>query len=201
MDRLGAREAADGAFSLWRDVANEDGKRSKDKKGFKVRYSQSMGKWGVKVGVRGDYYVRFGLNARRKQSVALAILINVSYDFEELQNSFPDRFPYKKVKDSGFSIEDLVSNVLGFYRAVKPRVDYFKALHPVSKQAALKIWDTYHPERYKNKRFGPYLYPCGECKGGPAGPMWAPLPQVLDTITPARMGTETLRPWIPSEDE
>ncbi|EIS28458.1 hypothetical protein YPPY54_1978, partial [Yersinia pestis PY-54] len=53
-------------------------------------------------------------------------------------------FPFNLVTDSGFSGEDLVSDLLGFYR-VFSIPSPFEILRPVSKEEALKRWDYYGP--------------------------------------------------------
>jgi hypothetical protein len=63
---------------------------------------------------RGDFAVRTGLSRAELESVGLAILLHVSQSFERAQAWIPDR-----LSDSGFSAEDLVSNVIGYYRAVR----------------------------------------------------------------------------------
>lgn len=61
------------------------------------------------------YSIRKGLTLTRKKEVALRIFMEVSLGFEAMQGSWP----YSWVTDSGFSAEDLTSNLIGFYRAVE----------------------------------------------------------------------------------
>jgi len=84
------------------------------KQGFKVTYKQDMGNQYIKQGVNRSYLVRYGLSWEEKRRVALVIFMEVSVLFEGLQDSFP----WNVVTDSGFSQEDLVSNLLGFYIAI-----------------------------------------------------------------------------------
>ncbi|KLV05586.1 hypothetical protein ABT56_10975 [Photobacterium aquae] len=81
--------------------------------------------------------VKHGLTKIQKRQVALSIFMEVSVSFESFQ-----RF-LSIVTDSGFSQEDLVSNLIGFYIGVGD-ITQEKAIelcHPVSKQVALSVWD------------------------------------------------------------
>ncbi|MCF6202714.1 MAG: hypothetical protein L3J59_03460 [Methylococcaceae bacterium] len=97
------------------------------------------------------------------KSIAFSIFMDVSREFESLQNNwFFGRF-----LNSGYSAEDLVSNLIGFYRAVDPNTDYIQLCEPVSKETALYIWDTYGSVgENKNREFAPYLYPPSPNSGG-----------------------------------
>ncbi|MDB5246766.1 MAG: hypothetical protein JWQ40_1160 [Segetibacter sp.] len=175
---------------LWKPMLSETGKRSRDGKGFKISYSQVMKKF-ITAGETRHYYVKLGLTKQQKESVALSIFIEVSTEFENMQGSLP----YSIATKSGFSSEDLISNLLGFYRTVRPGIDYLLAFQPVSKDAAEKIWDTYGAvENNKNTSFAPFLYPCSECKEKIYGPMCGLLPEILNTIKPAKKG-ELFRMW------
>lgn len=186
----------DGAMKLWTPLSTETGTRSKDGKGFQIWYGQSMSKAGLSAGVSNIYYVKLGLTHAQKESVALAIFMEVSMKFEGYQGIFP----FNLVSDSSFSAEDLVSDLIGFYRAVRPGSDYITHLKPVSKAAAQKIWDTYGAVgSNKNHSFNPYLYPCDECMGGPAGLTCGELPRQFRGITPAGKG-ELFRKWRPGSD-
>ena len=186
-----------GALKLWNDILKEAGKKSKDGKGFQLTYGQTMSKFKLTVGFTKDYYIPKGLSKSEKESVALAIFMEVSLGFETLQSSFP----YNKTTDSGFSAEDLVSDLLGFYRAVRPRPDYIFLAEPVSKAAAIKVWDNNGAVgENKNKSFGIFLYPCKECSTSPGGGACAPLPTWLNSIKPAQKG-KLFRNWNPRTDE
>jgi len=125
-------------------------------KGYKVTYKQDMGNKYFKTGVSRSYLVRYHLTNEQKKSVALAIFMEVSRLFESHQDSFP----WTVITNSGYSAEDLVSNLLGFYIAIgeysKEKV--LKMCHPVSKDTSLKIWDRDGSvENIKNKKFNPAL--------------------------------------------
>jgi hypothetical protein len=117
----------------------------------------------------------------QKLQVALAIYIDVSLYFESSQDSWLSRAATRT--DSGFSEEDLVSNLIGFYRAAYPNFNVDRICHPVSVEASQKIWDEHGAMGgNKNRRFTPHLYPCDECKSTPR------FPHEFQTIKPARRG-------------
>jgi len=125
-------------------------------KGYKVTYKQDMGNKYYKTGISRSYLVKYNLTKAQKKSVALAIFMEVSQLFESHQESFP----WSLVTNSGFSAEDLVSNLLGFYIAIgeysKEKVT--ELCHPVSIDTSLEIWDRDGSiENLKNKKFSPEL--------------------------------------------
>jgi hypothetical protein len=123
-----------------------------------------------------------------QKSIALAIFLDVSMAFEAYQANWF----FRHVTDSGYSVEDLVSNLIGFYRAVNPGVDYIAICRPVSKAQALAIWDKYGAVgKTKNKATNPVLFPnplveCGLVRTGR-------LPPALDKIKPAVIGKKFRR--------
>ena len=87
---------------------------------------------------------------------------------------------------NGYSAEDLVSNLIGFYRAIDPGGQHIPLCQPVSKTTALAIWDKYGAVgNMKNYSTVPYIYPIPPDIGGP---MSARLPYALTTIKPAKAG-------------
>jgi hypothetical protein len=117
----------------------------------------------------------------------------VSLGFERMQG----KFPFGMVSgDSSFSLEDLVSNLVGFYIAIglATKSQVLNSARPVSKSAALQIWDRDGSVgSRKNREFTPQLSTdtshddgrsCrDECFGQPRS-----LPAFLSSITPARKG-------------
>lgn len=167
--------------------------------GFKVVSIQQMGKklplgTSVQANFQREYVVRHGLDEAQKRSVALAIFMDVSVGFERMQG----RFPYGLASgDSSFSQEDLVSNIVGFYIAIGAvtKSQVLAAAHPVSKTAALQIWDRNGSVgSNKNREFTPKLVgdttsddmqSCrDECMGQPRS-----TPAFLSQIRPAAKGT------------
>jgi hypothetical protein len=124
------------------------------KTGFLVHYRQDHQRKPLKPGSEGKYIVKHGLLPLQKKSVALAIFMEVSLRFENLQSLF------SAVTDSGFSQEDLISNLIGFYIGVNEvqRLHILKKCHPVSAESAFAIWDRDGPVgKNKNANWKPRL--------------------------------------------
>lgn len=169
--------------------------------GFKVTYMQDM--WLAPGGVRllqskamRSYLVRHHLPTAVKQKIALAIFMEVSTAFEGMQSSFP----YSLATDSGFSQEDLPSNLIGLYIALGlvTKQQAMAECRPTSKTTSLAMWDRYGAvgaDRNKNRSFDPVLRPdtsiddnaerlCrDECAGQPRQP-----PAFLKRLTPEPKG-------------
>lgn len=199
-----------GASALWKQIQAKttvDPSRSHSKDVVEVFYTQVMLKGWLKklpaetqsvlplagwpVGRTHAFHVRRYLSSEAEQkSIALAIFLDVSIAFESLQSNWF----YKMLTDSGFSAEDLVSNLIGFYRAVQPGVDYVGLCEPVSKDQALAIWDKYGPVGgRKNQSTRPILFPDGASNND--APAQAVLPSFLNVIRPAVMGQKFNRFW------
>lgn len=169
-----------GASDLLRDIRLANG--SSGGGAYTVSYAQMMHKWGVGVGVRKPYRVKRTLTPKEIKSVALTIFLDVSQAFESMQGAWL----FRQFTNSGFSAEDLMSNLLGFYRAAEPGKDYIALCEPVSKDVALGIWDRFGAVGdNKNRSPAPFLYPTD---GSPGGPMCGVIPSFLDSIKPARKG-------------
>ncbi len=187
-----------GASNLWSQILGETGPRSPNALWHQVRLSEKMsgsipilGK--MTRGVDGEFAVRLGLSMPQKESVALSILMRVSSEFEALQS----RFPYNLRTDSGFSGEDLISNIMGFYTVVRPGTDFLQICRPVSKAAAETVWKKFGAPgdaSNKNKTLSPNIYPCSECEGAPMGPIRSNLPIQFLSITQVPMGAD-FRIW------
>lgn len=146
----------------------------------------AFGPLGSKMWRSGEFFVRKNLSLAEKESVALAIFMDISHKFEYTQSWVPFR-------NSGYSVEDLVSNLLGFYSVVRPDIDYMKLCGPVSEAASLDVWDNHgHPGSDQNETFEPIFYPCDEC-----GDKKPKFPKQLQQIVPtviAEKGTYLLPP-------
>jgi hypothetical protein len=180
-----------GADSLWKQITAETGQRSQKtgEDGFKVTYTQDMSKWGVTAAETRSYFVKRGLSTTQKETVALAIFMEVSVGFETLQGSFPWSWVSSRSRDSSFSEEDLVSDLIGFYVAVRPGLKPKDLCKAVSKEASLAVWDTYGSVgSNKNHTFSPAYHPCDECKGA------GRFPAAFQQIVPAQKGT-LFRSW------
>ena len=199
-----------GAFNLWDQIVNETNTTQDTINGapcFRIVYKQSMGrKVGAnspfkvfalpdrslfKVSTVGHYLVKKGLPVERKEEIALRIFLDISYNFEEMQDSFP----FFLATNSGYSQEDLVSNVIGFYAAVRNLSDNMIEQHlckVVSKQASLDIWDKHFKDggigELKSKdHTKPVFYSCPECQGDPR------FPSIFTSIKRAQYGSDFLK--------
>ena len=133
----------------------------------------------VKMGKYITWRIKRGRTQHERQSIALAMMMIVAGKFEKLQNSFP----VNVLTDSGFSGEDLVSDLFGFYRVVSNQ-NHFHQIRPVSLEEALKRWDFYGPiGRYKNDKFIPLLFPDPEKSSTPV-PYRGTLPSFMQTVRP-----------------
>ncbi|WP_260514637.1 hypothetical protein [Serratia fonticola] len=149
-----------------------------------VKHSQAMGKTyagvSIRSGVRAQWKVKKGLSIETKRSIALSMMFYVSLKFEGLQSNAL----FSRVTDSGFSCEDLVSNLLGFYSVVLPR-NYMALIRPKSKEYAQMIWDYYGPVgRYKNNELKAIIFPDPERFPNNAYPYKKRLPSYLSSIKP-----------------
>ncbi|WP_435946845.1 hypothetical protein [Dryocola sp. BD586] len=148
---------------------------------YNVTYSQSMTDPTntIKMGKFITWRIKRGRSYFERQSIALAMMMTLARKFESFQSSFPNNL----VTDSGFSGEDLVSDLLGFYRVMSIQ-NPFPLLRPVSKAEALKRWDYYGPiGSFKNETFLPLLFPDPE-KFPHARPRKGVLPGFMQTIRP-----------------
>lgn len=172
------------AAGLWRDIRATQ--RAFHATGYsKISYHQRMSKMGITAGVNKRYEIKDKLTSAEQRSVALAIFLDVSIAFETMQSNWF----YRMFTDSGFSAEDLVSDLVGFYRAVAPGPHYVELCQPVSLADALAIWEKFGPVgSMKNTFPAPYLYSI-DPGTGVGSAMCAPLPRFLQTIVPAVKGT------------
>ncbi|PQQ38427.1 MULTISPECIES: hypothetical protein [Photorhabdus] len=170
----------DDSKMLWNQLVTESNNSSYKKGYFLVYYFQEMSKYNISTRVAAQWMVKKGLSIETKRSIAFSIMYCVSLEFETLQsNSFFSRF-----SDSGFSCEDLVSNLLGFYKSVLPR-NYMSLIKPKNKEYAYKIWDYYGPVgKYKNRELRPWVFPDPDKYSNNAFPYKKNLPYYLNIIKP-----------------
>lgn len=173
----------------------------------RIDYQQSMRWKGLSSTAQRSYLAHKELTVQEQRSIALAIFMDVSIAFEGMQANWF----YSLATDSGYSVEDLVSDLIGFYRVIYPAVDYVALCKPVSKDKALAIWDTYGPVgSWKNKTFEPMLFPDPTVPGshpmsGPdpgknrsgeqarRRPYTVSLPPELSLVVPAPIGVKFRR--------
>lgn len=109
----------------------------------------------ISYGVYTKVMVRSCLSPTLKARVALTLMYGTAKRFEAWQNSFI----FNWYTDSGFSAEDLVSDLIGFYRVFGTGPDPLLLAKPLSYTKALQIWDTYGaPGNFKNTEFTPFLF-------------------------------------------
>ncbi|WP_026042474.1 DUF4056 domain-containing protein [Pantoea sp. A4] len=150
---------------------------------YDVTYAQGMvdSAHRISTGKFITWKIRKGRTYQEQQSIALAMMMALARRYE----SFQQQFPFYFITDSGFSGEDLVSNLLGYYRIMR-LCNPFPLLRPVSKEEALKRWDYYGPiGSYKNEDFLPLLFPDPE-KFRNAQPRKGVLPGFMTSIQPYR---------------
>ncbi|ELE9707456.1 hypothetical protein RM392_004702 [Enterobacter cloacae] len=148
---------------------------------YEVVYSQSMidPTRTMKMGKFISWRIKRGRTYSERKSIALAMMMSLARKFEGLQSSFP----LSLTTDSGFSGEDLVSDLLGFHRVVSIQ-NPFDLIRPVSKADALKRWDYYGKiGSWKNETFIPILFPDPD-KFPNARPRKGELPNFMKTVRP-----------------
>jgi len=170
-----------GAERLWQQMIMP---RGGSNSWFEVHYHQSMSSkvYGMKIttGIYRRFLVRRGLSHPVLQRVALSIFMSTSHHFESMQNYWP----YVFVTDSGYSAEDLVSNLLGFCQAVNS-ADFTSLLDVCSKEKAYRIWDYYGPVgKFKNKSVLPLMFPDPQDNSSKPEPYSGTLPVFMSAITP-----------------
>lgn len=134
------------------------GERS-GKPSYVVMYRQDMGiikfKSRLGIGKFSRWEIKRGRSTEDVNRIMLAMMMNTASRFEGLQSLRS----FSWYTDSGFSGEDLVSDLFGFYRAIIPG-RYGYRLKPVSYDSAVRRWDYYGTVgSHKNRGFRPILFP------------------------------------------
>jgi hypothetical protein len=157
-----------------------------------IDYGQAMGLGPAVVSASRHWVVRKGLTLAQRRSVALAICLSASVEFETLQG----RFPFSIVSGrSSFSPEDLISNVIGFYAAFDsvPLARMRQICGEVTVEECHRIWDTHLPgglNALAYRGLEPTRFPCPECDGSQSD---LGFPVRLSSIQPAPQGVL----WVP----
>lgn len=147
---------------------------------YLIQFEQMMSAGRISTGRYVRWNIKKGRSLREQHSIMLAMLLQTARAFENWQS----QHFFNWYTDSGFSGEDLVSDLLGFYRVVAPR-NYWQDLKPVSREAALRRWDFYGPVgNYKNRSFIPLLFPDPQEKFIAHKPFKGKLPFFMRTIEP-----------------
>lgn len=122
-----------------------------------VHYNQTA--WGIPI-TGGAYWVHGGISPAMQESVALTIFQNTSQSYEGVQEFFGS--------SSGFSEEDLVSNIIGFNAAADGKTAEQtikeKCGKILSKEAAIEVWNqTGGITKNRNRKWEPTLHKCTTC--------------------------------------
>jgi hypothetical protein len=171
----------EGMRNLWDQLSSERNVTQEKLQGlpaFEVHWKQSMqiligNTFGARSSYRGSYLVQRSLPLPRKKAIALRVMLDVAYKFEAIQATSP----YSFWNDSGFSQEDLVSDMIAFYSVVDGIGDehVYSMCRVVSKAASLKVWDTHMTKGLgasKNTSFvNPVYHSCDECAAAPMYPV------------------------------
>ncbi|MDX6018868.1 hypothetical protein SIL08_00970 [Scandinavium sp. V105_16] len=149
---------------------------------YQVEYSQKMYVLDHSAGT-GKFIrwkIKKGLSLNEIHSIALSMMFACAAKFE----SYQSQWFFSWYTDSGFSGEDLSSDLLGFYRVVYPG-NYQKRLKLISKKDALKRWDHYGAiGNYKNKGFLPLLFPDPDKNPAINKPVQGELPNFMKLVQP-----------------
>ena len=175
--------------------------RSLSQPGYLVRARQYQTLGIMEDDVWGYYFVQDGLSLPERESVALGIWMEISERFEQHQASLPSSIATK----SGFSGEDLVSDLLAFYMAVrgisvKTMKRYCRAVPPDESRL---IWDRIYVKTgkgigdFKNHRWEPLDFNLQSCSCGLT--MDWPPKELQPLIKPAPKG-QWWRDWKKSLD-
>jgi hypothetical protein len=151
-------------------------------KSYQVTYSQKMhiNKKMLGTGKFVKWEIKKGLTVEEIHSITLAMMLTTASLFEAYQS----QWFFNWHTDSGYSGEDLPSDLLGFYRAILPS-DYQSRLKLISKQEALKRWDYYGPiGNYKNRGFLPLLFPDPDRQCVTSRPYKGKLPAFMTWVHP-----------------
>ncbi|MCG8156949.1 hypothetical protein JMY81_11910 [Brenneria goodwinii] len=126
---------------------------------YTIVYDQNMyiGRFNRCIGV-GKYtkwVIQKGRTTDEINRIMLAMMMITASNFEGLQSLRH----FSWYTDSGFSGEDLASDLFGFYKTLIPS-RYSHHVKPVSYESALRRWDYYGPVGVnKNRGFTPIIYP------------------------------------------
>lgn len=190
-----------GADNLWNQFKNpEDCLQSVLGNGFQVIYRQDASIFGItEIGVTKKYFVKNGLELKIRERIAMTIFQEVSMEFERLQ-----KLGVAIGKgDSAFEPADLVSNILGLYSVLRPRLTKKYIIENLCKNVgienSLKIYKktpgTFTLSEYKNEKFTPHFFDKEKefCKN----PVF---PKEFQEIIPFPKDDDNFRDWIDSLD-
>ncbi len=194
-----------GVKNLWKQIVSEKGMKSNspNEKGFLVTYGQDatviqnvpLIDKPFRVGTTNRYFVKYGLSKEQKEQVALAIFQEVSMAFE----SFQAAGVIIGKGASSFEPADLTSNLMNFYRIIRPELDQEKIMKlskPLTIKQSIEVYKkypgTFTDKKFKNKQFTPKFFDNPYCNE-------KTFPKELQSIVPAKKG-DFFRDWIPIFD-
>lgn len=183
-----------GTQSLWNQITAQNGYKSESpgENGFLVVCRQDAMVFSLlpTIGTTRKYFVQYGLSVSRQEEIAMAILQEVSLEFEDFQG-------YGAIIGKGassFEPADLISDLLSFYRIVRPAMNKARLLQLCVELGVnqsleiLKLYPgTFTDEKYKNRKFTPRYFPNKYC----VNPVF---PVELQSIKPAAKGKD-FRDW------
>ncbi|WNG16084.1 hypothetical protein [Cystobacter fuscus] len=159
--------------------------RLNGKPAFVLSYGQEMGRGPLRISTHRHWIVAKGLSDQQREEVGLGIFMSASHTFETMQGSFPFSIASGS---SSFSVEDLVSNLIGFYSAFRgvSQDSMRRICGEVGVEASDQVWSEHTPQglqTHRNRDFKPILFPCGECEKADTS-----FPQELSTLKAATPG-------------
>lgn len=151
---------------------------------YVVMYRQDMHitKFCTRLGIGrfARWEIKRGRDMYDINRMMLAMMMSTALNFEDLQSY---RL-FTWYTDSGFSGEDLVSDLFGFYRAIRPGF-YTDLVKPVSYESALRRWDYYGAiGTFKNRGFKPIIFPDPDDPCVKHEPYIAELPMFMKWLYP-----------------
>lgn len=182
-----------GATNLWKQIEDQSGITSVWGNGFQVVYSQDAKVGPTTPTVTKKYFVKFGLPTPIRERVAMTIMQEVSMEFERFQSLGV----VIGKGDSSFEPADLVSNMLGLYSVLRPKLTEKNILENICKQMSvdksIKVYKkypgTFSLSKYKNEKFTPRFFDNEFCKK----PVF---PKEFQEITPFPKDDDNFRDWI-----
>lgn len=174
---------------LWPGTETTD-LRLNGRPAFLVTYGMGMGKrvLGVKLGMStmAHWVVQRALSPRQREEVALGMLRLATEQFETFQE--------KMGLSSGYSAEDLPSNLLGLISLFRglPLPQLRSMLGEVNVKDSTEVWDRQLGKAglgsVKNRDWNPRLFPCDACLRGDTTP-----PTLLSGARYAKQGGKWVR--------
>jgi hypothetical protein len=170
-----SKRANIGANNLWANVnAGADG-NSPD--GY-ITYTQDADLKLFRNGITKYYNIDKGLDISKRREAAMAIMQDVSMEFEAKQ-------ALAFWSNSSFEISDLPSNVLGLYKTMfnLSIADVESLIKPLSKLQSIDVYrQNPGTHKMKNKSFTPVLFP------NKYSPQTSEVPALFKSVKPANIG-------------